>query len=126
MKKNRYGSQPLVPALGRSRSDEIGVQVSQRVDEPTMAIDSPVAATASACGPPADRSATGDQCNFVCGPQRLPMADAAQGFSELEYGVRYLLAVAERRDVGENSRRPPRESPQGGRQEVDSHRGHHR
>jgi hypothetical protein len=60
-----------------------------------MAIDSAIAASALAAGSKAHCATTDHQCHFVRGSQRLPVADAAGEFSQLEHGVWNFLALAE-------------------------------
>ena len=60
-----------------------------------MAIDPWAVASTLWTGPKAGRSAVDYQCDLVRGANRLPVANAAQGFSELEHGVRRFLEVEE-------------------------------
>src|SRR5919108_3913669 len=45
---------------------------------------------------PAMRGTTGHQCYFLCQSDGLSVADVAQGFGPLEYGLWLFLAVASR------------------------------
>ena len=78
-------------------------RIIQRFDGPTMATHSPIAAQAMSSRPQADLSPMGDQCHSFCDTYGMPMADAASRFPELEYGVRNLLALEKRRDLGEGA-----------------------
>src|SRR5690606_22099885 len=101
MVRKSYGS-PSRTLTSWKKEPQHGMRcaVSQRPDQPAMADYSKTAPTAFASRAAAGRSAADSQRDPVCGPQRLPVADAAFPFPELEDGLRGLLEVAQRGDVG--------------------------
>ena len=69
-----------------------------------MAIDPQIVAASTSTGPAADRMTVDDQRDLVCGANRLSVADAAEGLSELEHGLRNILALAKRWHLAADSR----------------------
>jgi hypothetical protein len=59
-----------------------------------MASDLAVAAETCQARPQADLPTLGDQCDPVCVADRMPMANAAGHFPQLEHGIWGFLAVA--------------------------------
>ena len=71
----------------------------------------------------ADLPTAGDQRDPLRRSDRLPMADAAVQFPQLEHRLQRFLAMAKRWDLAENSRRFSRENTPTGREKTNAHRG---
>ena len=88
IKKNSYGSIPLTPLIGRSRSHEMQNRISQRFDGPAMASNKAIAAEALPARAETYLPTLDHRCDSLCDTNRMPMADVACRFPELEYCVR--------------------------------------
>ena len=75
---------------------EVTAALCQRLDGSTMANHSPLSAASASSWSATHLPAAGHQRHPLCREDRLPMADAALQFPQLEHGLRHLLAMAKR------------------------------
>src|SRR5208337_2827730 len=98
----------------------------KRLDGSTMANHSTLPAGDTPSGAASHLSAAGYRRHSLCCQDWLPMADATIQFSQLEYGLRDFLAMAERRSLAEASRCAAGKSTPTRRQETNAYGSHYR